>query len=240
MGAMRVNLSVVEPIANWNKQIANAKKNYKKELLNKEFSTVIEDVRSYKAALQTQVTEALKQIDAELVAIKKPEEPKRNFDVETVTILNYFSKVIQSKIASAGDTQGGFLKVLEEVAIHDDEKMRMAFIDGYHDVMKAGRDLIGRIGSEGNQLASERPEAFESRIHEQYTIARDSLKDPAQLALEKEELSKEAAMEKEKWQISFGHSTANDHLEGTLVSFQRDYMMNADDDKSSNGNLYFG
>jgi len=228
----------------WKKQIAEAKKNFKKERLLKEFSIVINDAKRFKTELQNQAQARALLLEEQVRNIEKPKEPQRGKDLnaETVALLNYHSKVIQSKLAIEGTTQAGFYKVLEEFSNHEDKNMRWALMDSYHEVMDAGRSLMQRIEptltTALSRAATDNAEAFESKLREQYTMAKSSLKSPYELKQEEENELMKSSAESELASIRFQLSQAEKAIDAVILNYQRDahYFTGTDGDDT---NPYF-
>lgn len=231
---------------NWKKQITYAKKNFKKDLLQQEYLKVIQAATEHKANLHKAATVRMAELDEQLKNIQKPKEPKREteLNVETVTLLNYYSKVLQSKIALQGNTQGGFLKVLNEVVEGDDDNMKWALMDSFHEVMNAGRSLMNRLEPKDNtdtvkeivrSSSIDSQEAFESKIQEHYTLTSNKLKGPMQVKLEEENELKRSSMESERFNVNFQASQASQSLDSVVNDYQRERLyINGDAGNSSN------
>jgi hypothetical protein len=93
-------------------------------------------------------------------------------DSKQIAVLNYFSKVMVSRITAEADSGDSFLESIKEMASHENKQVRNAFIDNYAEILKIGKGF-----EDFNKVAFE--------VKRQYKSAKESLKSPEAVAYEK-------------------------------------------------------
>lgn len=246
---MRVNLDTTKVENEWNSRIKKASKEYRGDRLKQEYKNINAEIEIARNLIQEDVIVARAAIEEELKTIKKPEVPRRSFDAETISVLAYFSKIVKTNIALAGESNDALLRAVEEMAGHEDEKMRTAFVDSFYEVLSTARDVAERSAAplqpiKGGQLTeaegaidfNNRKEiylrgirdAIESRLFSQYEIAKSSLLTAAQNESQKIEDEKQKRLELEDYHISFNLPLVEQRLLGiqTEANKQMEYIQN--------------
>ncbi|PPA70177.1 hypothetical protein [Jeotgalibacillus proteolyticus] len=243
---MTINFNTTDMQNKWKNQLSNAKKNYKKERLVREYDLIINEIDRYKENIQQQANAQLERNENQLKSIAKPKEPerKKGLDIENVQLLSYYAKIIQSKLSVEADNQVSFLKLIEEMRNHKEEDMKWALLDSYHEILAAGRALTTRIenqmdqatdksvsGGNFSRVGIDSEVTFESKLREQYVAVKQSLKDPAQVKREEENEQNRGQIEKDNFHINISLSQAVDALNSTKANYQREKIFTEDEKK---------
>lgn len=103
-----------------------------------------------KDKLQGQLTHWEKEVAAEkkrlrdeLEAMKPNPVTDRDYGIETVTALNYIAKTIISRLSANASDGATFRIVMDHILDNGDEMVGQAFIDSFHEIKKAVRQIEG-------------------------------------------------------------------------------------------------